>query len=332
MTMELWGDARSTHVEPSRFDEVLGSKGLVIDGVDLLREGRIIGKWARISEGSDLDKLIPVIGTLDWLVVEFDDWSMIPLENLISMCQGSGTRIATVLDDPLQATGAAFALQHGVDALIVPPDGAIEAAARIAAEQRSERSTEPTHDTPETSCLQLSVGTITAIESGHMGDRVCIDLIRRLGPSEGALIGSSAGALVLVHGETRATSFVPPRPFRINAGPLHAYVLMEDGTTRYLSELRAGDSIMVIDAEGRMSPATIGRLKIEPRPHLLFGFQHDGLDEATIMLQHAETVRVVTPTGPRAITELRIDDTILISVNRSGRHLGRPVKIDLEER
>ena len=127
--MELWGDARSTHVEPSRFDEVLGSKGLVIDGVDLLREGRIIGKWARISEGSDLDKLIPVIGTLDWLVVEFDDWSMIPLENLISMCQGSGTRIATVLDDPLQATGAAFALQHGVDALIVPPDGAIEAVA-----------------------------------------------------------------------------------------------------------------------------------------------------------------------------------------------------------
>ena len=29
--------------------------------------------------------------------------------------------------------------------------------------------------------------------------------------------------------------------------------------------------------------------------------------------------------------ELRINDTILISVNRSGRHLGRPVKIDLEE-
>ena len=160
----------------------------------------------------------------------------------------------------------------------------------------------------------MSVGTITAIESGHMGDRVCIDLIRRLGPSEGALIGSSAGALVLVHGETRATSFVPPRPFRINAGPLHAYVLMEDGTTRYLSELRAGDSIMVIDAEGRMSPATIGRLKIEPRPHLLFGFQHDGLDEATIMLQHAERLGW---SPPRDLGHHDADDTILISVNRS---------------
>ena len=27
----------------------------------------------------DLDKLDSVIGTLDWLVVEFDDWSMILL-------------------------------------------------------------------------------------------------------------------------------------------------------------------------------------------------------------------------------------------------------------
>ena len=127
------------------------------------------------------------------------------------------TRIATVLDDPLQATGAAFALQHGVDALIVPPDGAIEAHHRR--EQRSERSTEPTHDTPETSCLQLSVGTITAIESGHMGDRVCIDSSGDWAPPRGALIGSSAGALVLVHGETRATSFVPRAPSESMQGP-----------------------------------------------------------------------------------------------------------------
>ena len=168
--MELWGDARSTHVEPSRFDEVLGSKGLVIDGVDLLREGRIIGKWARISEGSDLDKLIPVIGTLDWLVVEFDDWSMILLRISISMCQDPGR-----VSQQSSTTRCRRQERHSHSNMvsmqsIVPPDGATRRS-QYRGEQRSERSTEPTHDTPETSCLQLSVGTITAIESGHMGDR-----------------------------------------------------------------------------------------------------------------------------------------------------------------
>ena len=43
MTMELWGDARSTHVEPSRFDEVLGSKGLVIDELTSSERGESLG-------------------------------------------------------------------------------------------------------------------------------------------------------------------------------------------------------------------------------------------------------------------------------------------------
>ena len=41
-----------------------------------------------------------------------------------------------------------------------------------------------------------------------------------------------------------ASGFVPPRPFRVNAGPVHAYVLMADGSTKYLSECRAGDEVM----------------------------------------------------------------------------------------
>lgn len=31
------------------------------------------------------------------------------------------------------------------------------------------------------------------------------------------------------------------RPFRINAGPVHSYALLGDGSTKYLSELCAGD-------------------------------------------------------------------------------------------
>lgn len=33
------------------------------------------------------------------------------------------------------------------------------------------------------------------------------------------------------------------RPFRVNAGPVHSYALLADGSTKYLSELAAGDQV-----------------------------------------------------------------------------------------
>ncbi|CAM9935578.1 unnamed protein product, partial [Sphacelaria rigidula] len=33
------------------------------------------------------------------------------------------------------------------------------------------------------------------------------------------------------------------RPFRVNAGPVHSYALLADGSTKYLAELTAGDQV-----------------------------------------------------------------------------------------
>eukprot|EP00899_Mesostigma_viride_P002308 jgi/Mesvir1/12078/Mv00358-RA.1 len=93
-------------------------------------------------------------------------------------------------------------------------------------------------------------------------------------------LGSSAKALCLVHGETFASGYVPPRPFRVNAGPVHAYVLMAgEGGTKYLSEVRAGDQVLVVQADGSARAATVGRCKVEPRPMLLVSFQAEGDSE-----------------------------------------------------
>ena len=43
------------------------------------------------------------------------------------------------------------------------------------------------------------------------------------------LVGSSASSMVLVHGETVESEFVPTRPFRVNAGAAHTYIMMADG-------------------------------------------------------------------------------------------------------
>lgn len=52
-------------------------------------------------------------------------------------------------------------------------------------------------------------------------------------------------------------------------GPVHAYVLVPGGKTCYLSELKSGKEVIVVDEKGRQRTAIVGRVKIESRPLIL---------------------------------------------------------------
>ena len=80
---------------------------------------------------------------------------------------------------------------------------------------------------------------------------------------------------------------------------MHAYVLMADGSTKYLSECRAGDAVLIARAGGGGRAAVVGRCKVEPRPTLRVEFETSsggggggGGGRASVFLQQAETVRV----------------------------------------
>lgn len=96
------------------------------------------------------------------------------------------------------------------------------------------------------------------------GTRVEIDLVDILNENEGILVGDSAKGFICVLGETRETNIYPPRPFRVNAGAIHQYVYVGNNETKYLSELKAGDSIVVTDGKNERI-VKIGRIKIEKR-------------------------------------------------------------------
>ena len=112
--------------------------------------------------------------------------------------------------------------------------------------------------------VELRQARVLGVHEGGMADRVALDFTTLLGADEGALVGSAATELALVLGETVASGFVPPRPFRVNAGPVHAYVLMADGSTKYLSECRAGDEVLIARSGGGGRAAVVGRCKVEP--------------------------------------------------------------------
>lgn len=251
---------------------------------------------------------------------------MIPLENIVAAAAGTGTRVAAAISQVVDLRGAAFALEHGVDALVLPADEEIWEAAEGIAGERCEVGPKDGGATAE-----LCLAEVTAVESGGVGERVCVDLTERLANGEGMLIGSSANALVLIHGETLPSEFVPSRPFRVNAGAVHAYCLMADGSTRYLSELEAGDQVAITDAGGALRSATIGRLKIERRPFLLVRFEANGAS-GQVLAQQAETVRFIGQTGTLSVTSLAPRDKITVRTSSGMRHVGREIAGEMNER
>ena len=347
--MELWLDAASANggmLQPHPANRVLLASGADIpDWIDsalfACDDGRIldsslnpVGVHVDISDAEGQNAAKSMIGLVSWLVLTTGDWQMIPLENLVAAAQGTGTNIVARIDTLQAIRGAAFALETGVDGLLLPSDDAeIWADAQMIAAERLATQSEGNEISGDDASEIVPV-EVVAIEDGGPGDRICVDLTSILEVGEGLLIGSSANALALIHGETLDSEFVPPRPFRVNAGAVHAYVLMADGTTKYLSELTAGDSVAVCNATGIVRSAVVGRMKIESRPFLLVRFSHP--ESGTVgqtFLQQAETVRLISPLGEMpSVTSITVGDLLLARIGASARHIGQTVLSVAEER
>jgi len=101
---------------------------------------------------------------------------------------------------------------------------------------------------------------------------------------------------------------------------------MADGQTKYLSEIRAGDRVLIVNFEGKGYPAVVGRAKVERRPLVLVEAEEKG-ENISVILQNAETIRLVQPGGKAiSLTELHEGSEVLVYREKGGRHFG--VQID----
>ena len=169
---------------------------------------------------------------------------------------------------------------------------------------------------------ELKEATITNVKPLGSGDRVCVDTTSMMQPGEGMLIGSYSKALFLVHSESLESEYVASRPFRVNAGPVQAYVMVPGNKTRYLAELKAGDEVLIVNTEGETRTAYVGRSKIEKRPLLLVEAEYEGTIIRTL-LQNAETIRIVdSDNNPISVAELKVGDKVKVYIETSARHFG----------
>jgi len=250
------------------------------------------------------------------VIVKTGDWNIIPLENLVAQ---SDSIIAEV-GNAGEAKTALEVLEKGVSGVLlnsVSVQEIIDTGKLV--KGQSEK-------------LQLAKVEITGLKALGSGDRVCIDTCTNMGLGQGMLIGNSSSGFFLVHSESIDNPYVEQRPFRVNAGAVHAYVKNADGKTNYLSDLKSGDHIMLVGAKGQTEIAVIGRLKIERRPLMLVEGICNG-SAVSLILQNAETIRLVKPNGkPVSVVKLKRGDEVLGFVEDPGRHFGMKVREKILEK
>ena len=248
-------------------------------------------------------------------VILREGWEIIPVENILAQSGG----LAVEAENLDRARLAAGILERGVDTIVVTPRGAADLK-NIVRELRLSQGV-----------LPLETATITAVTPAGLGHRVCVDTMTLMRPGQGMLVGNSSAFTFLVNAETETNPYVAPRPFRVNAGAVHAYAVMPGDRTAYLEELRAGTEILLTAADGSTTLATIGRCKTEIRPMLLIEARC-GDRTGAIFLQNAETIRLVRDDGsPVSVVHLAEGDTVLVRTDRAGRHFGMRIDEDIRE-
>jgi 3-dehydroquinate synthase II len=246
---------------------------------------------------------------VDYIIIDCLDWRVIPLENLIAKKRGKSKLIAQVTSAN-DAKLVLEALELGTDGVLLNTAIPSELTKTIKVVKEI---------APE---MALTKGVITSISPIGTGARVCVDTCDLMVPGEGMLVGCQSAGFFLVEAEVNENPYVQSRPFRVNAGPASHYTLTSPQNTRYLSELKAGDEVLIINREGKVRKANVGRSKIEFRPLLLIEAKADDT-KIKVILQNAETIRVVTPKGSKPVTELKLNDEVMVHLAaKGGRHFG----------
>ncbi len=325
---QFWVDLRRWDKECATTAIEAGADVIVTDSASLVRE---LGRIQTVAPDGDLVPetdvfFIDITGKADEeqaaergkhqiTVVSTSDWTIIPLENLVAQSD----HIIAVVHNVLEAEAALGVLETGVSGvcLVTTDPAVIRAVGNL--------MHGATGDVAMTPC------TILAVKPAGMGDRVCVDTCSVLEDGEGLVVGNTSSSFLLVHAETLENPYVAPRPFRVNAGAVHAYCLMADGKTAYLSELKSGDMVLVSGATGRSHPATVGRVKIERRPLLLVEAESEGR-RFSLILQNAETIRLVRPDSSAvSVVDLKAGDVVLGHLETGGRHFGHAIEETIVE-
>lgn len=275
----------------------------------------------KVEDAGDIQKVLNAASIGAKIIfVDTPSWKIIPLENLIAQLQEANVKLYAYASSPSEAETLLGVLEKGVDGVVVKVDSIEEL--------------DIIHEIiGSIDKIELEYAEVVDMRNAGMGERVCVDTVTILNMGEGLLVGNSAQFFFLIHNESIGSAFTSPRPFRVNAGAVHCYVMMPNRSTRYLSELSSGTRVLIVSSTGGTRVASIGRVKIERRPLKLIKAKVGNV-EGSVILQDAETIRLIRSDGsPAPITEIKPGDKIIVHVSElKARHFGKTVEEFIIER
>jgi len=329
---KLWVDVRPFNKEVAIAALESGAEAVILPDGDSEKVRRF-GKIKTVEAGGDIVpgkdvEFIDIAGKADedkaaavpqekMVVLHMLDWTIIPIENLLAR---RGKNIMVQVQNSRQAKLMVQILEKGVDGVVLKTTDVNEI----------KKTSEIIAGVSEK--IALVTATITSVKQLGMGDRACLDTCTQMGLGEGILVGNTASGFFLVHSESIDNPYVASRPFRVNAGAVHAYTLTPGGKTKYLADLKTGDAVLLVNNQGGSQTAYLGRNKIEKRPMMLVEAQAEGMP-VSLVLQNAETIRLVSPDGKAvSVANLKVSEKVLAHIEKGGRHFGMQVEESLTER
>jgi 3-amino-4-hydroxybenzoic acid synthase len=273
-----------------------------------------LGCFIEVGSAASLAAACAAARSERWCVLRFTDPTKIPLEIVIAAAAGAEGMVIAVAQDAAEARILFGVLELGADGVMMPGLMPGDATALGQAAQ------------PPVSQLALTELRVTAVSHLGMGERACVDTCSYLEQDEGILAGSHSKGLMLCVSETHPLPYMPTRPFRVNAGAIHSYTLASSDRTCYLSELKAGGTVLAVNAGGRARVVSVGRVKIERRPLICVAAVAPNGQDVNLVLQDDWHVRVLGPEGAVLnCTELAPGDAVLGYLPTADRHVGYPI-------
>jgi len=283
----------------------------------LKKRGRTVAVKVRVGGREDEKTVAKAVElSSDYIILDCPDWKVIPLENVIAMTRGK-TKLLAEVSCAKDAKLALETLELGADGVVLKTSSLEELAETAAITKKQVLK------------IELVPAKVVELKQIGTGARVCVDTCDLMKLGEGILVGCQSSGLFLVQAEVYESPYVETRPFRVNAGPVSLYTLSSLNKTRYLSDLKAGDDVLIVDREGKVRSTHVGRVKIEWRPMLLIEAECEGRRIKTIV-QNAETIRLVTREGSKSVAELKAGDEVMAYITEEGgRHFGTLVKEEM---
>jgi len=264
----------------------------------------------KVVDRQSMEKAITLSEKAKYILIEFEDVTNIPLELIVAFSQHNKCRVLKRVNTAEDGWIATMTMEEGSFGVLLSTDS-------FAAMQKLSMKIYNT-----SKAIELSELTVNRIEHIGMGDRVCIDTISKLKVDEGMLIGSTSEGGILVSSENHYLPYMDLRPFRVNAGAIHSYIFCENNKTKYLSELKAGDNVLVVDTKGMTRITAIGRVKIERRPMLMIECIAKDQRKLNVIVQDDWHIRLLAKGKVCNATELKKGDKLLGVTCEAGRHLG----------